>query len=166
MSTPDAADPQPQQDPATHPEPTLPETPSADETTADPARGASPQLAADPAVPADAAGETGAAAVAEAEAEREPIVTVVEREVTLQRSVRYGRVIVGFALLGALLGMLASLVFPVLDDANYTMGQIAGFMALIGAAIGLLLGGVLALILGAVARRSRGRGVAIQSDVR
>ncbi|RGE19356.1 hypothetical protein [Leucobacter sp. wl10] len=90
----------------------------------------------------------------------------VEREVTLQRSVRYGRVIVGAAVLGAIAAALASLFFPIEEDADYTMAQVAGFAALIGGAIGLGLGGLVALLLGLVARRQRGTGVAIQSDVR
>ena len=97
--------------------------------------------------------------------EREPIVTVTEREVTIQRSVRYGRILIAGVVLGAVIGMLASTLFPIEEDAEYTLGQVIGFMALIGAAIGLALAGVLSLILGAAAKRSRGTGVAIQSDV-
>ncbi|MCW2288857.1 hypothetical protein [Leucobacter luti] len=145
MSTPDASDPQTRQDPAPQAE--------------TPVAASAPAAARVPAEPVTAAPEH------ESE-EPEPVVVVAEREVTLQRSVRYGRVIVGLALLGAVVGMIASAFFPILDDANYTLGQIAGFMALIGGAIGLFLGGVLALILGVIARRTRGRGVAIQSDVR
>lgn len=97
--------------------------------------------------------------------EREPVVTVREREVTIQRSVRYGRILIVGAALGAFLAMLASVLFPIAEDAEYTLGQVVGFMALIGAAIGLALAGVLSLILGAASKRRRGTGVAIQSDV-
>lgn len=96
----------------------------------------------------------------------EPVVTEASREVTLQRSVRYGRVLVGTAALGAIIAMLLVLVFPIAEKANYTLGQAVGFMAVIGAAIGLGIGALLSLVLGAIARRSRGSGVAIQSDVR
>ena len=88
------------------------------------------------------------------------------REVSLQRSVRYGRILIVAALLGAVLGAVACLLFPIAEDAEYTMGQVVGFMVLIGGAIGLAVGGILSLVLGAVARRQRGTGVAIQEDVR
>lgn len=139
MSTPEAAAPQPQQDPA---QPVSPEplTPEATE----------PEVAG-----------------AEVEPEAvEPVVTEASREVTLQRSVRYGRVLVGIAALGAIIAMLLVLVFPVAEKADYTLGQAVGFMAVIGAAIGLGIGALLSLVLGVIARRSRGSGVAIQSDVR
>ncbi|GAA1603381.1 hypothetical protein [Leucobacter chromiireducens] len=139
MSTPEAAAPQPQQDPAqpVSPEPLTPE-------------------ATEPEV-VDAEVEPEAV---------EPVVTEASREVTLQRSVRYGRVLVGTAALGAIIAMLLVLVFPVAEKADYTLGQAVGFMAVIGAAIGLGIGALLSLVLGVIARRSRGSGVAIQSDVR
>lgn len=96
----------------------------------------------------------------------EPQVEESKVEVTLQRSVRVGRVIVGAAILGALVAALLTLFFPIDEKADYTMGQVMGFMALIGAAIGLGVGGLIALMLGAAAKRRRGTGVAIQSDVR
>ena len=98
--------------------------------------------------------------------EREPIVEVTQREVTLERSVRVGRIVIGGLVAGALVAMIACLFFPIEEGAEYTLGQIVGFMALIGAAIGAGLGSLFALLLGAVARRRRGTGIAIQSDVR
>ncbi|WP_440311994.1 hypothetical protein [Leucobacter chromiireducens] len=141
MSTPEAAAPQPQQDPAqpVSPEPLTPEM-------------TEPEVA-------EAEVEVEPEAV-------EPVVTEASREVTLQRSVRYGRVLVGTAALGAIIAMLLVLVFPVAEKADYTLGQAVGFMAVIGAAIGLGIGALLSLVLGVIARRSRGSGVAIQSDVR
>lgn len=177
MSTPDAAAPQPQQDPA----PLADSTPEAAGApgsapsqategagTAAPLNGAwAPDTASADAPRAAAAGETIAEAEAEAEAEAaEPVVVVAEREVTLQRSVRYGRLLIGGLVLGAAVALLISVVFPVAEGADYTLGQAAGFTALIGAAVGLGLGGLLGLVLGFFARRSSGRGVAIQSDVR
>lgn len=94
-----------------------------------------------------------------------PAVQATEREVTLQRSVRVGRVIVGAAIAGALIAALVSFLFPVEEGAEYTLGQVAGFAALIGAAIGLGIGGLLVMVLSAIAKRQRGTGVAIQSDV-
>ncbi|MFT4231506.1 MAG: hypothetical protein QM606_01840 [Leucobacter sp.] len=100
------------------------------------------------------------------ETQPEPAVESVEVEVALQRSVRYGRVVIGGAVLGAVLATLACLLYPIAEDAEYTMGQAVGFFAVLGGAIGLGVGGIVALALGAVARRRRGTGVAIQSDVR
>ena len=148
MSTPDAAAAQPQQDPA-----------SQNAAQPDAAAGTEDAATTPPAPEAAVAPEA-------AEEAAEPVVVAAEREVVLQRSVRYGRLLIGGLVLGAVVAMLASLLFPVGEDADYTLGQAAGFMALIGGAIGLFLGGLLALILGGVARRSSGRGVAIQSDVR
>ena len=94
------------------------------------------------------------------------IIVEHEQQVILQRSVRYGRVIVGAVVVGAAIASLLSLVFPLAENAEYTMAQIVGFMALIGGAIGLGLGAILALILARSARRRQGSGVAIQTDVR
>ncbi len=98
--------------------------------------------------------------------EREPVVEVTEREVTLERSVRVGRIVIGGIIAGAVIAMIACLFFPIEEGAEYTLGQVVGFMALIGAAIGACLGGVFALLLGLAVRRQRGTGIAIQSDVR
>lgn len=97
----------------------------------------------------------------------EPVV-VAEREVevTIERSVRFGRILIAGAIAGAAIAALLSILFPVDLNADYSLGQITGFMLLIGAAIGLFLGACLSLILAAVAKRRRGHAVAIQSDVR
>lgn len=79
--------------------------------------------------------------------------------VELQRSVRYGRILIGGAVLGGAVASLVTLLFPVKEGALYTMGQIVGFMLLVGGVIGLALGGLLALVLTLVARRNRGSGV-------
>lgn len=99
-------------------------------------------------------------------AEREPVVEVAQREVTLERSVRVGRIVIGGIIAGAVIAMIACLLFPIEEGAEYTLGQVVGFMALIGAAIGACLGGLFALLLGLAVRRQRGTGIAIQSDVR
>ncbi len=101
-----------------------------------------------------------------AAAEAGAVIEETRREVALQRSVRYGRILIGATVLGALIAALACLVFPIAEDAEYTMGQVVGFMVLIGGAVGLGIGGILSLILGLVAKRQRGTGVAIQADVR
>ncbi|EYT55887.1 hypothetical protein H490_0104535 [Leucobacter sp. UCD-THU] len=105
-------------------------------------------------------------AIEEALAEPVPVIEETEHEVTLQRTVRYGRVLVGAAALGAIVAMLACLLFPIPEGAEYTMGQVIGFSAIIGAAIGLGVGGLFSLVLGFLAKRGSGVGIAIQRDVR
>lgn len=118
-------------------------------------------------VPADPAVVSAAEVEASAEpAVHEPVIEETRQEVSLQRSVRYGRVLVVAAALGAVVAALLCLLFPIAEDAEYTMGQVVGFMALIGAAVGLGLGGLLSVALGLAARRRQGSGVAIQTDVR
>lgn len=88
-----------------------------------------------------------------------------EREVQIVRSVRHGRIIVAGAVLGGVVGVLVSLAFPVPGDADYTAVQIAGFVALVGACVGLGLGSVLALLLGFSVRRYKGTGFAVRDEV-
>ena len=95
----------------------------------------------------------------------EPVILETEVAVKLQRSVRVGPVIIGAAFAGVLIAAVMTLFFPVAEDAVYALGQIVGFMALIGGAIGLGVGTVLALILGSIAKRRTGTGVAIQRGV-
>lgn len=99
-------------------------------------------------------------------AEAEPVIEETQRVVSLERSVRVGRVVIGTAIAGALIAALASIFFPIAEGAEYTLGQVMGFSLLVGGAIGLGLGGLFVLILAAIAKKQRGTGVAIQSDVR
>jgi len=110
-------------------------------------------------------GSIGPESLAE-EQPREPIVHETEREVVLQRSVRFGRILLVGAIVGAVLGVAVSFAFPVAEDAEYTINQVVGFMLFIGAAVGFVAAALLSLVLSLVARRSRGTGVAIQADVR
>lgn len=87
-------------------------------------------------------------------------------EVGLQRSVRYGRIIVGGAILGAIIGLVVSLLFPVAEGANYELRQAAGVALVFGGVIGLTLGAILSLVLGFIASRSKGAAIAVQTDVR
>lgn len=128
-----------------------------------------------PATPDDAAAAANGAGGAEAEAATPgtdaveaaaPEVTETQLQVGLQRSVRYPRVIIGGGLVGLLAATLVSVLFPVSLEADYTLAQITGFMAVIGAAIGLGLGALVALLLGRIAKRQHGSGTAIQADVR
>lgn len=95
-----------------------------------------------------------------------PVIHQVEREVTLERGVRYGRVIIAFTIAGSIIAMMMSLLTPLADGGDYTLSQIVGFMALIGAVVGLAVGGLVSVVLGMVAKRRTGTGVAIQTDVR
>lgn len=88
-----------------------------------------------------------------------------EVEVGIERSVRFGRLIIGGAVVGGLVAVILTLLFDVPEGALYEMRQIAGFMFVIGAAVGLALGAILSLILHAFARRIRGSGIAIHRDV-
>lgn len=110
---------------------------------------------------AASAGDPAAVGDAEPEAvEHAPV------EVELQRSVRYARVLIGATVIGVILGAVVSLFFPVAEDADYTLGQVAGLSAVIGGVIGLAVGAILALLLGIIAKRSRGAALAVQTDVR
>ncbi|WP_336652772.1 MULTISPECIES: hypothetical protein [unclassified Leucobacter] len=96
----------------------------------------------------------------------EAVIEETEHEVVLQRTVRYGRVLIGGAVLGAIVAMLTCLLFPVPEDAEYTMAQAVGISAIIGGAIGLGIAGLFSIVLGFLAKRGSGVGVAIQRDVR
>ncbi|MGO1434976.1 MAG: hypothetical protein ACTHZM_07935 [Canibacter sp.] len=95
-------------------------------------------------------------------------VHVRESEVTVnvERSVRFNRLLIVGLVLGAAVGALLAVTFPVGPDADYTLAQAVGFSAVLGAAGGLVLGGLLGITLNLVARRKRGTGVAVQTDVR
>lgn len=122
-------------------------------TPADPADEAAPVVPADDAEPR----------IAEAP---EPVETRTTVEVGLVRSVRYGPIMIGGIIVGAALAALAALFFPIEEGADYTMGQVVGFVAVLGAVIGLALGALLALILGVAAKRRRGAAIAVLTDVR
>lgn len=85
--------------------------------------------------------------------------------VEVERSVRFGRILLVFAGIGGIIAVMLTLLNPVEEGALYEMRQIAGFMLLIGAALGLAAGAVLSLILHLVAKRKRGTGVALHTDV-
>lgn len=158
MTTSDGAEETPQLEPDTTEPAAIPE--GRNESPAEPI------VAADPvAESANAASET-AEPGAEADAEPEPVVVKLERRVELERSVRYGRILITFALAGAILAAMITLMFPVEQEATYTMSQVVGIMLVIGGVAGLALGAILSLILTRVAKRQTGTGVAIQTDVR
>lgn len=115
----------------------------------------------------EAEAETQIADEIEIEAEAAPVEHAHEAvEVELRRSVRYGRIIISTVALGVVVGMVASLFFPVLEGANYELGQVVGLMAVVGGAIGLVVGALVSLLLGIIAGRKRGAAIAVQTDVR
>ena len=83
------------------------------------------------------------------------------QEAAVRRSPRYGV----FLALGAGLGVFAAMILtfaydgtqnPAPHGAVYSTGQVFGFLALVGIAVGLLLGGLLAIMLDRVmGRRTR-----------
>lgn len=95
----------------------------------------------------------------------EPVTTEEQVDVSIQRSVRFGRLLIVGAIVGGILAVIATLLRPVAPESMYEMRQIAGFMLVIGGAIGLLAGALLGLILNLFARRKRGSGVAVHTDV-
>lgn len=96
----------------------------------------------------------------------EPTFVESEVEVGLERSVRFSRLLIVGAIVGVVVLTMISLSFPVTEESQFTMPQVVGFMALVGAVLGLTLGGVLGLVLSAIAKRQRGTGTATQVDVR
>ena len=109
---------------------------------------------------------TAADSLPEETPQPEPIETRTQVEVGLERSVRHLPIIIVCAAIGAVVAAVAALLFPVQADADYELGQVVGLAAVAGAAIGLALGGILTLILGLLAKRSRGAAIAVQTDVR
>ncbi|MFV0320704.1 MAG: potassium transporter Trk [Microbacterium sp.] len=90
-------------------------------------------------------------------AHREVVSDRVET-VAVRRSPKYGV----FLALGAALGVLAAMILTFAFDGNdfaadngavYTDGQVFGFLALVGIAVGLIVGGVVAIILDRVVGR-------------
>lgn len=97
--------------------------------------------------------------------EREPVEVRSEEPVVVERSVRFGRILIVSIGIGIVLGAVITMMFPIAQDADYTLGQAVGFFALIGGIIGLTLGAVLSLVLSAAARRRRVSATAVHTDV-
>lgn len=103
----------------------------------------------------------------EAEVEvSEPVEVRTTHEVAIVRTVRIGPIMVASAVIFALTAAIIALMLPVQAGENYTAGQAAGFVIVPGAALGLLVGGVLALILARIAKRKQGAAIAVRTDVR
>ena len=119
----------------------------------------------EPTAPEQALPEAAQPEAAQVEETHEPIVTETQQNVELVRSVRYGRILVVFTVIGGLLAALACVFFPVNPEQNYTLVQIMGLMAMVGAAAGLCVGGLVSILLNLAAKRRKGTAVAIQSDV-
>jgi len=82
-------------------------------------------------------------------------------EVRVRRSPRYGVFLVLGAALGVLVAMILTFAFDSTgkvagNGAVYSQGQVFGFLALVGIAVGLAVGGLVALVLDRiVGRRAR-----------
>lgn len=87
-------------------------------------------------------------------------------QVEIERSVRFGRIIITGTVLGAVLLTVVSILFPVIQGADYTRWQAAGLSLVYGGAIGLTLSSLFALILAAFAKRKHGQAIVQQTDVR
>lgn len=108
-------------------------------------------------------GAAEAAGVGEATVETQ---TQTQMEVGLVRSVRHLRIMLIFTALGAVVGAISALLFPVQEDGDYELGQVVGLAAVFGAVAGLAIGTLIALILGLLVKRSKGAAIAVQTDVR
>lgn len=118
-----------------------------------------------PAPEAETPGEAAPLPAAAPEAV-EPEMTRVEQRVELERGVRFGRILLVAGGVGAVLASMITLMLPIDPEENYTMSQVVGFMLVVGAVAGLFVGAILSLVLARIAKRQRGFGVAIQTDVR
>jgi membrane associated rhomboid family serine protease len=73
------------------------------------------------------------------------------REVRVRRSPRLGVFLLAGAVVGVLVAAVAAVVLPA--GGTYTTGQVLGFLAVIFAAIGALLGGLVAVAVDALSSR-------------
>ena len=105
------------------------------------------------------AAEAQASAREHTETAHEPV------EVEIERSVRFGRIIITGTILGSVLVTLLSLMFPVSDPNEYDRWQSIGLSIVYGAALGLALSSLLSLLLWQSAKRKHGRAIVVQTDV-
>lgn len=88
-----------------------------------------------------------------------------DEQVQIVRGVRFGRLMLVGAVIGAVVALALTLTTPIAEDALYTMNQIAGFMLVLGAVIGFVVGALLGLLLNIFAKKKQGTGTAVHSDV-
>lgn len=88
-----------------------------------------------------------------------------EQTVEIVRSVRFTRLLLVGAVIGGVIAVLLTLSMPLAEGSLYSMTQIAGFMLVIGAVIGMALGGILGLLLNIAARKKTGSAEAIYTSV-
>jgi ABC-type Fe3+-siderophore transport system permease subunit len=102
-----------------------------------------------PEFPATAPAETAAGAPAEAATgapAAEPTVeSSAETTVTVHRSPRYFSFMIVGAVLGAILALVLTVVFP--ENDQFEQSQVFGFLLLAGVVLGVALGSIVALIL-------------------
>lgn len=97
----------------------------------------------------------------------EPVAHRIETA-QLRRSPRYGVFLLAGAVLGVIVAGVLTLLFgdeqlSAYTNVRYSSGQVFGFLALVGVAVGLALGGIVALVLDRVVGR-RTREVTISHD--
>lgn len=125
-----------------------------------------PQAGAESETAADAQASADTVDTAEDSLPAEPAAVRTTHEVELVRTVRIGPIMVTSAVVFALIATIVAFALPVQTGENYTVAQAAGFVIVPGAAIGLLFGGILSLILARAAKRKRGAAIAVRTDVR
>ncbi|MBT1018286.1 hypothetical protein KJY77_03925 [Canibacter sp. lx-72] len=86
--------------------------------------------------------------------------------VRVQRAVHIKRLLLIGVVMGAMCGAGVALLFDVKPEGFYTLGQIVGFTAVLGGAVGLLLAAMLALLLSLAVKRKNGTATAVQASVK
>ncbi len=84
----------------------------------------------------------------------------------VQRTVQIKRLLIVGIIAGAALGAFVTLLLPVQPDGFYTIGQVSGFMAVMGAALGLLAAALVSLLLNVAAKRKKGTALAVREQLK
>lgn len=90
--------------------------------------------------------------------------TVTQAAVTVHRSPRYARFMLAGVIVFVILALILTYAFPASNE--YSRGQVFGYLLLFGGAIGLVLGGAVALVADLVARRRARTVIADRLDAR
>lgn len=85
-----------------------------------------------------------------------------EHEVHVERVVNMVRLVIVGAVVGATVMSLIAFSTPLQPKSQYNVWQILAFSALIGAGIGMAIGGIIGIILQLFVKRKRGTALAVQ----
>ena len=107
--------------------------------------------------PAETAAETAAESAGATAAER-TVESSAETAVTVHRSPRYFSFMIVGAVLGAILALVLTVVFP--ENDQFEQSQVFGFLLLAGVVAGVALGSIVALILDRAIGRTTATAVA------